>query len=560
MAREPQLIPDNQFPEVGISRSKHKQPTTQDVLPTAGWFTLMLASSADGITPWGQHQERRDQELRKFWHNETFLAGTVSTVSERNAAYEWVIKHKSDKIEEVVTDMLTASMAGDTFGWVPFMERISQDLLTQDNGAFIELIRNPVGNFTNERAPIVAINHLDSGRCRRTGNMRFPVVYIDKDGKRHKMPWYSVIPLSDYPSAIETMNGVGYCAVTRSLRLAQIMRSVMLYKDEKISGRHIKSLHVVGGVSRQELDDVMKREVEKADNEGRARYIGPALLASLDPEKPVSTATIDLAGLPDGFNFDEEMQWYITGLALSFSVDYQDLAPLPGGGIGGGTQAQMLHKKSTITGRAAFMRKITEAFRNYGVLPRGAEMVFTDKNEQEERERQEVRTSALEEYALAIRNGMMSAETARKDAVKRGIYDKWMLTEKLPEIFTGTNPLGQRGGNTMREDAGRTDSGKPRERVGDRLRKGFKEFLDATLAESKLVKEHSTLEKLIKAVGDFTIPPANITVNVPEQTPPKIVLRPQIKMPRVKKQTQRVIRNPKGDIERTETTMEYEDG
>jgi len=481
MAKTPQLVPDDQFPSEGLRRSVTEQPVPQDIGPTAGWLTLAIASAADGITQWGLNYRLRDTQLRDFWPTESFLAGAIYTVSERNGAYEWRIEHTNPKVETAVSDMLNSAMAGDSFGWMPFMEKFSQDLLTQDNGAFIELIRDPVGSFQRERAPVVAINHLDAGRCIRTGNMKYPIIYVDTYGRRHKMPWYSVIPYSDYPSAIETMHGVGYSAVTRSLRLAQILRSILMYKDEKVSGRHIKSLHIVGGVSRTELDDVMNREKEKADNEGRARYIGPALLASLDPEKPVSTATIDLASLPDGFDFDQEMKWYISGLALTFGVDYQDLAPLPGGGIGAGSQAEMLHKKSAITGRAAFMRKITDSLVNYGVLPKGSRMVFTDKNEQEEREKQEIRTKMLEEYSMGIRNRMYPRELAFREAVKRGQYPQWMYDE-IPKEFwvdqepvntpgSNTNKIGQTGGNTIAEDNARQNTGKTRETVGGRLRK-----------------------------------------------------------------------------------------
>lgn len=590
MAKTPQLVPESQFPEEGLKGTKQKQPSPQEILPTVGWLTLSIATAADGIVPWGRNQALRDRQLREFWPTESYLAGAVSTVSERNGAYEWRIEHKSTKIEEAVTEMLNAAMAGDSFGWMPFMEKFSQDLLCQDNGAFIEIIRDPVGRFQKEDAPVVAIGHLDAGRCIRTGNMKYPVIYTDKEGKRHKMPWYNIIPFSDFPSSIESMNGVGFSSVTRALRLSQIMRSILLYKDEKVSGRHIKSLHVIGGVSRHELDDVMKREIERADSDGRARYMGPALLASLDPEKPVSTATVDLASLPDGFNFDEEMKWYISGLALTFGVDYQDLAPLPTGGLGSGAQGDMLHKKSSITGRAAFMRKITEGLKNYGVLPRNATMIFTDKNEQEEREKQEVRTLAQEEYALAIRNGMMSPSTARKDAVKRGIYEKWMLEESLPQIITGENPVGQRGGNTIREDAGRQTTGKPRERVGDRLRKenmseGLKDYFMAVLEDRRIQKDDRALDNLIDALKNFkvVVPPAevtvnipeqkedknleklvkavqntpapNITVNVPRQKPPTV----NVKMPRVKKQKQTVKRNSSKDIVSTETQYEYEE-
>jgi hypothetical protein len=98
------------------------------------------------------------------------------------------------------------------------------------------------------------------------------------------------------------MNGVGYSSVTRSLRLAQIMKSMELFKDEKIGGRNAKEINVVSGVSRTDIEDALKRTKENANNIGNVRYIDNVVLASLDPEKPVSVATISLASLPDGLS------------------------------------------------------------------------------------------------------------------------------------------------------------------------------------------------------------------------------------------------------------------
>lgn len=281
---------------------------------------------------------------------------------------------------------------------------------------------------------------------------------MDRNSVRHKLRWYEVIPFADHPSAIETMNGVGYCAITRVLRMAQIAKSLAIFKDEKIGGRHFKQIHFVSGVSRQEIKDEMKRGQEEANNSGLIRFIMPAIMASLDPEKPVSTATIDLASLPDGFDFDTDMKWYISSLALGFGVDYQEFAPLPSGNMGSGQQSMVLHRKSSGKGPAVFMRMIADAFRNYGVLPRGCQMRFNDKDEQEELERQTVRSKALEEYAIAIRNYVLTPEAARNDLVRRGIYDEETISG-IPEEYGltqlsgggqgGKNPVGQIGGNTM---------------------------------------------------------------------------------------------------------------
>jgi hypothetical protein len=208
------------------------------------------------------------------------------------------------------------------------------------------------------------------------------------------------------------------------------------------------------------------------------KYIMPVILASLDPEKPVSTATIDLASLPDGFDYDQEMRWYITGLALDFGVDYQDFAPLASGNLGSSSQSSMLDRKSSGKGPAVFMRKVSSAFKTYGVLPRGCELTFEYKNTQDELEKQEIRTKAMEEIALSLRNGVLTPQAARDDLVRRGIYTRETVAGIAEEygkdiLLRGKGNVGQIGGNTMSEDTSRQDTGAQSQSVGDRLRKAF---------------------------------------------------------------------------------------
>lgn len=477
--RPPSLLPDNLFPGEAIDRSVQNPPKASEGAPGGFILTWNIASAADAVIQWGMQPAVRDRQLRDFWPTETYLAGAVASVSFRNSTLDWEI-HGPTAVAQSVTDMLQSAIGGDAFGWVSFIERFSQDLLTQDNGAFIELIRDPgqdaSSRFQNENAPVVGIAHMDAGQCMRTGDPRAPVIYTDRTGERHQMKWYQVIPFSDYPSAIERMHGIGYCAVSRALRVAQIMRSIAIYKDEKISGRHFKQMHFVGGVSRQEIQDEMKRGQEQANNQGQLRFILPSILASLDPEKPVSVATIDLASLPDNFDLDQELKWYIAGLALSFGVDYQEFAPLPGGNIGSSAQSMILHRKTSGKNPAVFMRTLTEGFRNYGVLPRNVTMSFNDKDEQEELEKQEVRTKALEEAAITARSGILPPDRIRKSLVRRGIYVQEDI-DGVPEDYgidilsRNSAPIGQTGGNTLAQDAGRQDTGATNPNVGDNLRK-----------------------------------------------------------------------------------------
>lgn len=482
MSNVAKLAPENMFPGEAFSKSVQIQPEPNSI-PSLATLVFQFATAADVITPWGVDQKRRDQQLREFWPSEPYLAGAIANVSFRNASEDWEIQHASDAIVQAVTEMLMRASTGDKIGWTDFVKKFSQDLYTTDNGAFIELIRDEGmdanSKFKGPMAPVIGIASIDSNQCTRTGNAEFPVVYTDREGKLHKLHWWEIIPFSDFPSAIEKMNGVGYCSVTRSLRLAQIMKSTEIFKDEKISGRNIKDIHIVGGVSKTALDDAVKRTKEQANNMGNMRFIENAILASLDPEKPVSVATVELASLPEGFDEDKMMVWYIGGLALNLGVDYQELAPLPGGGIGSGNQSDILSKKSRGKGPRNWMDSITQSFVNYGVLPRGAKMVFNDKSEQEEAEKQKIRTGAMEEAAMAANSRIMPRKKIAENLVERGIFknlddipeDFWKDDEPMPG-----QPVGSRGGNTIREDTTRRDNSKPDEKTGGRLRKAWNEL------------------------------------------------------------------------------------
>lgn len=393
-------------------------------------LTFYFATAADTITPWGANTNRRDKELREFWITENTLAGAIFAVSSRNAAYSWELKGEAAKTKSAVEWMLHNALAGQTRGWNQFMLKFSVDLYTQDNGAFIETIRSE----PDPRAPVIGIGHLDAGRCTRTGNPFYPVLYTDRKGKLHKMPWWSIIPFSELPSPDETMNDVGICAVTRVLRAAQVLKNLATYKNEKVSGRFYKAIHFVGGVSKGDIRDIMDRGQEDADNSGLIRYIMPQIVASLDPEKPVSVATIDLAGLPDNFDLDVELKWYITQLALGFGEDYQTFAPLPGGNLGTSTQSEVLHRKSRGKGPALFIQTIENAFKWYGIVPRNVEFKFVVADPAADKEAAEVSLTYARARQLMIQDGELPPAQARKLAVQQRSIPPEIMAE-IPEGY-----------------------------------------------------------------------------------------------------------------------------
>ena len=397
-------------PKQTLARSVERPPVSLDAGPGGGnAFVLWMASISDTFQPWGQNVWGRDRELRDFWHTESYLSGAVFACATSNAAFEWELDGP-DQTVDAVHDLL--NQAGMGKGWRHFAVKISTDIYTQDNGAFIEIIRER----NSPSAAVIGIQHLDSGQCQRTGDLQFPVIYTDNVGTRHKMPWYSVIILEEFPSPIESMYGVQYSAVTRVLRLAQVLRDIEIYRGEKAGGRFAEAVHFVGGVQTKDLDDIQKRMEEQSDNKGLVRYLMPLVLGSLDPGTSPSVATLELKSLPENFNFDEELRWYISGLALGFGRDYQDFAPLPAGNIGTSTQSEVLHLKSRGKGPAAFMRMLEQAFNFHGVMPRTVTFRFKETDIEAEKQEAEVKKIRADERAKRIESLEIDPIVARQIA------------------------------------------------------------------------------------------------------------------------------------------------
>lgn len=403
-----------QFPDEALGKTKIEfPPVSEGGSVVSSGFTLYMASAADELPAWGMVR-MRDHKLREFWPTEVNLAGAIATICQRNAIFEMEMEGPEQLVRATKFMLGNAISGSGERGWIPFINAWSQDFYTQDNGAFMEFIRKE----NSPTSPIVGLAHLDAEACTRTGNPEYPVLYRDLDGKVHKMPWWSVCATAEFPSPIQRMNGVGHCAVTRVLRASQIMRDLAIFKHEKVSGRFERAIHFVGGVSKAEIQDARTREQTNADNEGLTRFIAPLIIASLDPEKPVTHVQVDLASLPDGFDLDQELKWYITELALALGEDYQTLAPLAGGNLGTSTQSEVLHRKSRMKGSAIFMRMIQDIFWMWSVIPSSVEFKFVESDMDLEVQKARLREVRARERAVRIQSGEITLSAARQLAIE----------------------------------------------------------------------------------------------------------------------------------------------
>jgi hypothetical protein len=402
---------DKAFDNSALDRSVQVQPPTP-FYSEAGSAIFMVAQFSDEIEPWGRNLKLRDQQLRDFYPNEPLLMSALGTVISRNSAFSWKLEGPDKEIQRH-QDVLHGANFGK--GWTNLIARLSLDLYTQDAGAFIEVIREA----DSEKAPIAGLANLDAHRCYHTGMPETPVIYQDLWGKYHLMKWYQVVTIVEMPSSVEARWGQQYCAVTRLLRAARLMRDIGIYLQEKVGGRNTRAVTLVRGVTPKQISEAWDQAQSRLDAAGFMRFSQPIMIGAVDPNAQLGFETLELASLPDGFDLDLSQKQYITQLALAFLTDYQDFAPLPGGGLGTSTQSEILHAKSRGKGAGLFQTLIADAL-NFLVLPPSVQFTWDEQDVGEDKSVADLKAVRATERKTRIDSGELTPEVARMIALEAG--------------------------------------------------------------------------------------------------------------------------------------------
>lgn len=395
---------------------KVEPPTPPPGAPPSASFDSslmwMVAQAADEMSPWGVSPRYRDAQLRKFFPTESYFTSALGTVVSRNMGFSWVL-HGSEAVVEAQQDMLNNANNGE--GWHDFIAKVSMDLYTQDQGAFIEIVRA----FDSPEAPVIGINHLDAEKCYHSGNSEFPVYYQDANKIYHRLAWYEAVTLSELPTPIESLPGLQLCALTRMLRAAQVIRNVTIYKEEKTGGRNARALHMIQGLTTKQITDAVKKLEAYADAQGLLRYMQPLIVGTRDPEAKIDLKTLELATMPDGWDEEKQIKLYIAIIAMAFLGDYQDFAPLPGGNLGTSAQSETLHMKSRGKGAGLFRKRIAHML-NHKILPKVVTFEFEEQDIVAEQEEAEVQKTRAETRKFQIESGELTVMGARQIAVDSG--------------------------------------------------------------------------------------------------------------------------------------------
>lgn len=307
------------------------------------WVALPYDLSFDWLT--------RDRWLRYSTYAETMWSNAVAIATTKLQSLAYSVSGDVPLRVKRAQELLLNADAGN--GWVPFLGKTVKDYATTNNGTFIEIER-----YTKARgARIKGIHHLDSLRCRRTGDPETPVIYTDLLGVEHELKYYQVIELCDMPDGRVESMGQGECAAQRAWRTICKLSAIERYVFEKVAGRRPLAIYLVSGVTSKQLEQVVAGAQQSSDAKGMVSYMGAAIAGFMSDKAP-ALVTIPLAELPDGFNPKEERQDGYLRYAGALGIDLQDLQPLSGQGLGTGTQSVILDEKASGKGMASFRQDL----------------------------------------------------------------------------------------------------------------------------------------------------------------------------------------------------------
>lgn len=400
-----------------------KSVQTRFTTPTGEMLAISMLQlfirGEDDIPDWGL--PHRDQWLRNFWKSpgNEILQGAISSMQKKMKSLRWTITG-GPTLRRRYQNLLHSAEMGK--GWRVFLSKVVEDYLTQDRGAFIEIVHQ-----TNRpSSPIVGLCHLDAGRCWPTGNSDKPVLYEDRKGKKHLLWDTQVIHMADMPSPEEDKNDRGFCAVSRVLKAASIIRAFSQYKDEKLSTRPLPGLAVAGGVTQEMVRSALvAADEEEIRKHGRLMFRNIPIIASLDTDRQVSLDMIEFRSVPDGFDSEAEINLFVYLVALAFGVDAREFWPAT---MTGATKADALVQAQKARGKGPgdIMTQMEDAL-NWKVLPTSCRFEFDFQDDEEDRLKAEImdmRADVLRKLWLsdpATFQGIITAEQALELAVEWGL-------------------------------------------------------------------------------------------------------------------------------------------
>jgi len=414
----------------------------------------------------------RDVFLRNYSRESGLLSSTVYGESTRVKNLSWIIESQDKKDNSIDHFQRVLEHAQFGEGMPAFLQKCATQLLTQDNGIFIEIIpENPQREYHQGTDPVYdilpngvqviskpgkpagvlelplqgrvgGVACFDSRQCWRTYDPEYPVIYVNKwTGQWRILHWTRVVARASHAQPDETARGIGLCAISRTFVYARLIQYMDIYYKEKVAGQGA-DFGTIAGMSLKQLEHALNEGKIAQDAKGTLIYKGVQFIVGASPEIMPDVKLHSIKGLPDGFDHEKEMRMAATALSVGFGVSTNGLGLNFNVGRSR-AEAEAQERETQGKGREDIENMLSNVI-NQRVLPDNAEFRFDEKDDRADKERAEQQQIRANTRSVLITSGQISTEEARVMAADAGDIPPEFIEKSLvgdDETITDEAPM-----------------------------------------------------------------------------------------------------------------------
>lgn len=438
-----------------------------------GLLWINLGRYSEEIPAWSIYPGIRDWYLRNIAKYEPAMASAIYSMKTRMVTLGYEL-NGPPRAKKLASELLNTCDFGK--GMTSLLAKVTDDLMSTDNGAFIE--RQGPGNPLKPLAfnLVTGFNHLDSRQCYRTFDPEFPVIYFNPETRAfHKMHHTRIVMVSDNPQPIERARGIGFCAVSRALQWVRIMRDTLTYREEKIAGRFTRAIGVAKGININQLKDALEEQKTSDEAAGYIIYRNIPILAApaYQGKSEAEILLTDLASIPDGFVFESDLTLYIYLLAFAFGVDAREFWPATASGATK-ADASVQNQKARGRGIGALIR-INETLLR-ACIPETVELAFDFTDDEQDSMREDIQGKRINNLARLQQVGALSSLEIRALSIADGIVDPAILATVQTLPVTEDTPQGEPASQEGNVEPSTEDTPKGDEKTLDADPFGLKDY------------------------------------------------------------------------------------
>lgn len=291
---------------------------------------------------------RRDKWLEMVVKKEPYLFGILQSVVAIDKNRGWTLIGGRNQVSRFTKILHSFEAAPDLSGWRNGMSVAAQSYYGADLGCIVEIGR------TIQNGPLAALFTVDPTTCRLTGDIDSPLEYTSGTNEDQKN-WgpNDYFRIASMPSIRENMNGLGFCAISRSIELAQVLVGVFDHDKEQLGSKAPKGILTIAGLTQEQWAEALA-EAEDEQKAQESRFFSNILALASDTGT-VSANLTSFSNLPGGFDQQKFTEMIICGYALNFGYDPREFWPISAGALGGtGTEIENQHRRATTKGGLDF--------------------------------------------------------------------------------------------------------------------------------------------------------------------------------------------------------------